>query len=149
MEKVTIHIETDVNPTESEEKIRKAVENIFGNALFQTKSGPVSSVGTMTAEARDTNAIVKFQNLLRRERIRAAARKVLLEGVDRNTISFCLNKQVAYAGHISFSKEEAESPLGPIRVKIECENPRRLVDWLTSTLQTSRKSARTGKEGRL
>jgi predicted RNA binding protein with dsRBD fold (UPF0201 family) len=24
----------------------------------------------------------------------------------------------------------AESPLGPIRVKIKCENPRQLIDWL-------------------
>jgi hypothetical protein len=42
-----------------------------------------------------------------------------------------LNKQVAFAGHVSFSKEVAESPLGPIKVKIESENPRDLIDWLT------------------
>jgi predicted RNA binding protein with dsRBD fold (UPF0201 family) len=55
----------------------------------------------------------------------------LLEGLDGKTISFCLNKQVAFAGHVSFSKEVAESPLGPIKVKITCENPTELVNWLT------------------
>ena len=78
------------------------------------------------------DALTRLKNLLRRERIRAAARAVLLSGIDRNTVSFCLNKQVAYVGHLSFCQEEAESPLGPIKVKIESENPRRLIDWLIS-----------------
>ena len=84
----------------------------------------------MVAEAEGQGALEKFHNLLRRERIRSAARPVLFEGIDKKTISFCLNKQVAYAGHISFSKEVNESPLGPIKVKITCENPRELVEWL-------------------
>ena len=45
-------------------------------------------------------------------------------------ISFCLNKQVAFAGHVSFSEEQAESPLGPIRVNIETDNAEQLIDWL-------------------
>jgi predicted RNA binding protein with dsRBD fold (UPF0201 family) len=45
-------------------------------------------------------------------------------------VSFCLNKQVAFAGHVSFSEETAESPLGPIKINIEAESPQQLVDWL-------------------
>jgi predicted RNA binding protein with dsRBD fold (UPF0201 family) len=45
-------------------------------------------------------------------------------------ISFCLNKQVAYSGHVSFSEETAESPLGPIRFNIESDNTEQLIDWL-------------------
>ncbi|MEM3766442.1 MAG: hypothetical protein QXU46_05395, partial [Candidatus Bathyarchaeia archaeon] len=52
------------------------------------------------------------------------------EGLSENNITFYLNKQVAYAGHVSFSKAVAESPLGPIKVQIECGNPRQLIDWL-------------------
>jgi len=43
---------------------------------------------------------------------------------------FFLNKQVAFAGHISFSEETAESPLGPIRFIIETDDPPHLVEWL-------------------
>jgi predicted RNA binding protein with dsRBD fold (UPF0201 family) len=43
-----------------------------------------------------------------------------------------LNKQVAFAGHVSFSKEEAESPLGPLKVRIECEDLKGLIEWLAS-----------------
>lgn len=130
MEKVILHVEVDVNPTETPEKVRAAVENIFGNVqtvMHQTSSGSV-----LVAETESTDALTSFCNLLRRERVRAAARKVFYDGLDGRAISFCLNKQVAFAGHVSFSKEVGESPLGPIRVRLETENPRRLIDWLTS-----------------
>ncbi|MEM2995870.1 MAG: RNA-binding domain-containing protein [Candidatus Bathyarchaeia archaeon] len=128
MDEVSIYVEVDVYPTESEEKVKGAVENVFGN--IQTKIQPTHKGSLLTAETKGLEALTKLYNLLRRERIRDAARTVLLEGLTGKTISFCLNKQVAYAGHISFSKEVAESPLGPIRVKIECDNPRELIDWL-------------------
>ena len=129
MDEITVYIETEVNPTESEEKVKHAIENIFGNV--QTKIQPIYKGGLVTAEAKGLDALTKLYNLLRRERIRDAARGVLFEGLDEKSISFCLNKQVAYAGHASFSKEVAESPLGPIKVKIKCNNPKELIQWLT------------------
>jgi len=128
MDEITVFIETEINLTESEEKVKQAIENIFGNV--QAKIQPVYKRAILTAQAKGIETLTKLQNLLRRERIRDAARKALYEGLNGKTISFCLNKQVAYAGHISFSKETAESPLGPIKIKIKCENPRQLVNWL-------------------
>jgi predicted RNA binding protein with dsRBD fold (UPF0201 family) len=130
MDEISVRVEAEVNPTESEEKVKRAVENIFLNMKMQTK--PLAKGSMLIAEAESKVAFTRLHSMLRRDRIRAAARKVLLEGVSGKTISFCLNKQVAYAGHASFSKEEAESPLGPIKVKIHCSNPRELVKWLTS-----------------
>jgi predicted RNA binding protein with dsRBD fold (UPF0201 family) len=130
MEKIVLHVEAAVNPTESPEKVRVAVENIFGNV--QTVTHQTSSGSRLVAESESMDALTWFCNLLRRERIRAAAKKVFYDGLDGKAIGFCLNKQVAFAGHISFSKEAGESPLGPIRVRLETENPRRLIDWLTS-----------------
>ncbi|MEM3457868.1 MAG: RNA-binding domain-containing protein [Candidatus Bathyarchaeia archaeon] len=128
MDKIKVCVEAEINPTESEEKVKRAIENIFGN--IQTKVQPIYKGAIITAEATEREALTKLYNLLRRERIRDAARAVLFEGLSGKTINFYLNKQVAYAGHVSFSKEVAESPLGPIKVKIECENPRELIDWL-------------------
>jgi predicted RNA binding protein with dsRBD fold (UPF0201 family) len=85
----------------------------------------------IVVESPNLETLTKLYNILRRERIRAAARKLLLEGQDEKTITFYLNKQVACAGQVSFSNENAESPLGPIKVRIESNNPRELVDWLT------------------
>ncbi|MGC8896059.1 MAG: RNA-binding domain-containing protein [Candidatus Bathyarchaeia archaeon] len=128
MDEVSVYVETEINPTESEEKVKRAVENVFGN--IQIKTQPLNKGSLLTAEAKGLEALTKLYNLLRRERIRDAARGVLFKGLSGNTISFCLNKQVAYAGHISFSEEMAESPLGPVKVKIECDNPKELIDWL-------------------
>ena len=128
MDEISVYIEVEINPTESEDKVKQAIENVFGNV--ETKIQPIYKGGLLTAETKGLESLTKLCNLLRRERIRDAARGVLFEGLDGKTISFCLNKQVAFAGHVSFSKEIAESPLGPIKVKIECENPRELVDWL-------------------
>ena len=128
MEEITVHVETDISPTESEEKVKSAVVNIFGNVSMETKPSYKGSV--LRAEAKGQQALVKLRDLLRAERIRGAARKALFRGIQGKTIGFCLNKQVAFAGHVSFSEEVGESPLGPLRVTVECENPRELVDWL-------------------
>jgi hypothetical protein len=128
MEEIVIRMETEINPTEAEEKVKLAVANLFGNIPTQTKPSYKGSI--LIAEANGQEVLVKLRNLLRMDRVRGAARKVFFEGLRGKTISFCLNKQVAFAGHVSFSEEVAESPLGPIRVIIECENPRQLIDWL-------------------
>lgn len=130
MDEVIVHVEVEINPTESEEKVKRAVENMFGSISVQKR--PLHKGGLLVARAKGLEVLTKLYNLLRRERIRDAARGALFEGLRGNTISFCLNKQVAYAGHISFSELLAESPLGPIKVRIECENPRQLIDWLCS-----------------
>jgi predicted RNA binding protein with dsRBD fold (UPF0201 family) len=128
MDEVTIRVETEVNPTEAEEKVKTAVANLFGNTTSQTKPAYRGSV--LIAEADGQEALVKLRNLLRNDRVRDAARKVLFRSLRGNAISFCLNKQVAFASHISFSEAVAESPLGPLKVMIKCENPRQLIDWL-------------------
>ncbi len=128
MEEITVNVETEINLTESEERVKMAVANLFGNVPTEIKPSYKGSV--LNAEAKGQEALVKFRNLLRLDRIRDAARKVLFDGIQGQSIGFCLNKQVAFAGHVSFSKEVAESPLGPIKVIIECENPRQLIDWL-------------------
>jgi len=128
VDEIRVYVEAEINPTESEGKVKRAIENVFGNV--ETKVQPIYKGAKLTAETKSLESLTKLYNLLRRERIRNAARKALFEGLNGKTITFCLNKQVAYAGHISFSKEIAESPLGPIKVKIRCENPRELIDWL-------------------
>ena len=128
MAEVTVYAEADVNPTEDEDKVKAAVNNVLGNASITIK--PTHKGSTLTAEAKGQTSLIKLRNLLRQDRIRDAARKLLFKSIRGNEISFCLNKQVAFAGHVSFSEETAGSPLGPIRVTIETDNPRQLVEWL-------------------
>ena len=128
MDEVDVHVEVEVNPTEDPEKVRRAMENIFGSTEFEVK--PHGRGSLLVAKTKGIDGLTKLYNLLRRERIRDAARSVLFDGLGEKSIVFYLNKQVAYAGHISFSKPVAESPLGPIRIQIRCDNPRELIEWL-------------------
>lgn len=128
MDEVDVHVEVEVNLTEDLEKVKKAVENVFGSVEFEVETKGWGSL--LTARTKGVNGLTKLYNLLRRERIRDAARGVLFDGLGEKSIVFYLNKQVAYAGHISFSKPVAESPLGPIKVQIRCDNPRELIEWL-------------------
>jgi len=127
---IVVHVEADVNLTESAEKVQEAITNIFAELNLQTK--PVGKAIVLIGEARGRDSLTCLRDLLRREHIRSAARAVFLEGAGRKSLRFCVNKQVAYVGHLSFSKETGESPLGPIRVTIECDDPRELIEWLAS-----------------
>jgi predicted RNA binding protein with dsRBD fold (UPF0201 family) len=127
-EEIAIQIEAEVNPTEDEAKVRSAMENIFSSLQFEMK--PLKRGSLLTAKTRGTDGLTKLYNLLRRDRIRDATRSVLYKGMSGHSITFYLNKQVAYAGHVSFSQPSGESPLGPIRVEILCDDPRKLTDWL-------------------
>ncbi len=128
MADVTVHLETEINPTEDEVKVKAAVNNVLNNAAITVK--PAQKGSMLMADTKGQDSLVKLRNLLRQDRIRDAARRLLLKSIRGNTISFYLNKQVAYAAHASFSEAEAESPLGPLHITIECDNPRQRVEWL-------------------
>jgi len=128
VDEISVYVEAEVNPTEDVEKVRMAVENVFGNVEFEVKPQKRGSI--LVGRMKGLDGLTKLQNLLRRERIRDAARGALFEGLSGKSIVFYLNKQVAYVSHVSFSKPEAESPLGPIKVQVQCDDPRELIDWL-------------------
>ena len=128
MDQVTVHVEVDVNPTESEEKVKKAVWNLFGDIPTELKLAQKGAV--LTADAKGQETLSTLRNVLRRDHIRDASRKALYQGLRGDTLVFYLNKQVAFAGHVSFSEAEAESPLGPIKVTVQTEDLQQLIDWL-------------------
>jgi predicted RNA binding protein with dsRBD fold (UPF0201 family) len=128
MVEVTVFVETEIYPTESEENVKTVVTNFLDNATITIK--PAAKGSTLTAVAKGEESLIKLRNMLHNDRIRDAARRFLFKSIRGNMISFCLNKQVAFAGHISFSEQTAESPLGPIRVNIETDNTELLIGWL-------------------
>jgi predicted RNA binding protein with dsRBD fold (UPF0201 family) len=125
---VTVFAQVEIYPTESEENVKAAVNNVLDNATITIKLSVKGS--TLNAVAKGQESLIKLRNMMHNDRIRDAARRLLFKSIRGNMVSFCLNKQVAFAGHVSFSEETAESPLGPIKINIEAEQPQQLVDWL-------------------
>ena len=127
-EKIIVKVYVDVNPTEDPHKVQVAVEKMLGGIRLEiVRNGDEEQ---MIGRSEGREALLRFHDLLRREQILDAARKVLFRGIQGNIIRFYLNKQVAYVGHISFSQSVGESPLGPIHVEIESDDPKAIIDWL-------------------
>lgn len=129
MDTLTVFIQTEIKPTENHEKVEAAISNLFGNVKIKIDTGYNSEI--LKVEMKGKESLFRFRDLLRLDQIRSAAKKVLFRGITEKNIVFFLNKQVAFANHISFSEEESESPLGPIRVQIICDDPQSLIIWLT------------------
>jgi len=116
-----------IYPTENPEKIRDAVLKIFPNAKIRI------SENYLVAE---TSSMENFASLLRRQRIRDSARSVLMDGMDENSISFRLNKQVMTVGRINFAVEDM--PLGDVEVRVEAEGEEDIRDILDRIAPSTR-----------
>ncbi len=108
---VEVIIETEINPTESEEKVIAAIKNLFPDVKIEIKNGKV------LAKARD---IKKFRELLRRQRILDTARTELIKGKQDSEIVVYLNKQTATVSRINFCDENAV--LSPLKVTFRLYN---------------------------
>jgi predicted RNA binding protein with dsRBD fold (UPF0201 family) len=119
----------NVYPTENIEKVKHAVENIILAPEIKIVSS--KKFQTITFESKGPESLAKLQAILKQDQIRDAFRKALYERIYGSRIRFYLNKQVAYVGHISICEPSGESPLGPIEIEIECDEPQKLIDWLS------------------
>jgi predicted RNA binding protein with dsRBD fold (UPF0201 family) len=132
MSELDLKVEADLLLTEDEEKVRLAVSNLFPQIKLNLLE--VNDIHRkLVGEGRGFECLLRLKELLRRERIRAAAWNILTSSIHENYLTINLNKQAAYAGHISFVTEPGESALGPITVYIRSEDPRKIVEWLVET----------------
>jgi predicted RNA binding protein with dsRBD fold (UPF0201 family) len=113
---VEIRLTAKCFPTEDRDKVVGAITKLFPDAEI-TGDDPIV--------ARSTS-IDAFGELLKRYRIRDAARAVMRRGLSRGSISFMLNKQVAAVGKVSFSEEN--HPLGDLEVTIVSDDINGLID---------------------
>ena len=119
-----IRISCRVNPTESPEKVRKALTNMFGEIdLVEAKGG-------LTAELEDYLSLRELRAKIAQDKIRDTMSNVLTRWTDGDRLSFGLNRQAAYAGHVSLTLEN-EDPMGPIHIVVEGD-VKQVVTFLTS-----------------
>ncbi len=128
---VRIAIEAMVNPTEDEEKVVRALHNIFPEVSVQRIPTDNRRV-RLRLNGNGLSILTTLRNLIKQDRIRTAARAIILRRTEDTRIQFCLNKQAAFAGHASFCEPMGESPQGPITVEIVADNPSSVVDYLAA-----------------
>jgi len=126
---IVVIVEAEVNPTEDEAKVAKAITAMTGSGEFRrVKQGNK----LFLVQEGGAQLLGQFRALLRRERILDAARKIMLHNIEGDRIMFWINKQVATVEHISFCRPEGESPLGPISFPILTPDPNSFIEWLAT-----------------
>lgn len=127
-EDIDIIAESQVEHTESREKVAAALLNLFG------KSGELRLEDDRVVFLSSERASLQLlKDQFRDRRVRAAARRLLLSTVEDEGIQavLLLNKQAATVGIAALCDDPRESPLGPIVLRIRYQNILELIDWLT------------------
>jgi len=115
MTRVEIEVEAVVNPTESAEKVERAVRNVLGDMDLDCSAR--GGVTVLRGRLEGVESLRHLRGLLRRMRIRDAARAFLSRNVRGNVLSFGLNRQAAFSRRVSFYNA-MEAPLGPIQITV-------------------------------
>jgi predicted RNA binding protein with dsRBD fold (UPF0201 family) len=124
-----VTVEVEVRPTESREKVMRALRNLFEPQTVRVERLGESEV--IVAESTTLASLTKLYYALRAERILDAARGALKKGVQaKDRLVFHLHKQAAYTGKVSFVDGDNESPLGAIRFVVEHPDVKAVIDWL-------------------
>ncbi len=121
---IELKVEARVNPSESRERVIAAVTNViecspefrYGSRVIG-RSLVIESLRTIYEQVRSRSAM-------------GVLRRMLLNNRVADSTYFLLNKQAAATGIAVVIDDEQESPLGPIRVTLDCEELDVLTDWL-------------------
>ncbi len=122
---IEVKVEAMVNPSEDPKKVINAIENIIEKCSPEFRYGSRAIGRTMGSESL---SIIYEQ--VRSRSAMGVLRRMLLDNRAGTSTWFLLNKQAATAGIVVVLEDEQESPLGPIRVTINCEELDALTDWL-------------------
>ncbi|MDP8002623.1 MAG: RNA-binding domain-containing protein [Caldisphaera sp.] len=129
-----ITVEAELRPTEDEEKVIKTITNFFTpESLEILDQGDYKII---KAYSNSFKSLIKLHDSLRIQAILDASRSYMLKRIHGNKLVLLLHKQAAYQGKISFISYDNESPLGPIKIIIECNCIGEIIDWLAP--QTAR-----------
>ncbi len=117
-----LQVDAQIHPTEIEERVTAAITNIFPDIELQVRTDWISS------KTENWDDLLYFSELLEKQRVLDAARRMVLDHLSGNTTRFLLNKQAAYVGKINFCETEEESPMGPLFVVLSSEQINELLD---------------------
>jgi len=123
-----VELRASVSPSEDPQKVLAAMLKVLGDCEFSVEEGE-SSIRLRSGSSR---CLQKLHDQLRDRHVRDAARRLMLRLLEGNTLRLMLNRQAAAAGVLALCTTATESPLGPLKMEIESDEPQQLIDWLTA-----------------
>jgi uncharacterized protein len=109
----TIRIKAQLQPTEDPEKVKRAITNLFGDVPLTHNKDESMFIGKLDG----TDQLRDFRSRIAQDRIRTTLYNTLTRWTKEDYLSFGLNRQAAYSGHVSLNLTN-EDPMGPIQVQI-------------------------------
>jgi predicted RNA binding protein with dsRBD fold (UPF0201 family) len=122
---IDVKVEAPVNPSEDPQKVIGAIERVIERCSPEFRYG-----SRVVGRAAGSEPLDLLYEQVRSRSAMGVLRRMLLDNRAGDSTWFLLNKQAATAGIAAIIEEEQESPLGPIRVTISCEELDTLIDWL-------------------
>lgn len=122
---IEIKVEATVNPSEDANKVISAIANVIDGCSPGFRYG-----SRVIGKAVGSEPLGLLYEQVRSRSAMGVLRRMLLDNRTGSSTWFLLNKQAATAGIAAIIEEEQESPLGPIKVTISCEELDRVTDWL-------------------
>ncbi|MEW5839986.1 RNA-binding domain-containing protein [Nitrososphaera sp.] len=122
---IDVKVEAAVNPSEDPQKVIDAVASVVGGCSPEFRYG-----SRVMGRAQGADSLSKIYEQVRSRSAMGVLRRMMLDNRAGTGTWFLLNKQAAAAGIVVVIEDEQESPLGPIRVSINCEELDALTDWL-------------------
>jgi predicted RNA binding protein with dsRBD fold (UPF0201 family) len=101
-----------LQPTEDPLKVSQAIKNLFGDISLKMGEHDIS------ASLEGIKSLEKFRGVIAQDRIRDTIKNVFNRWSKEDLLNFGLNRQAAFAGHVSLNLEN-EDPMGPIKVEIK------------------------------
>ncbi len=120
-----LEVNARVNVSESPTKVVNAVTSIISRCSPELKYG-----NQVIGRSVHTNSLEIIYEQIRSRSAQNVFRRILIGNSNKNTTWFFLNKQAASVGVVAIIENEQESPLGPIRVTLNCEDLDTLIGWL-------------------
>lgn len=121
---IAVKAETPLNPSEFPEKVCSAINNVIDNCQIDSK------YGRMVGRAIGGESLNTIYEHIRSRAALGVLRKALLDNKIADATWFLLNKQAAAAGTVVLVENKEESPLGAIKVTLECDELETVIDWL-------------------
>ena len=113
-----------VNPSESIEKIEKAISNIFPYSIINNNNLSIN------AQSKELRSFEKIYQFIHNNKLQKIYLRSLEDNLQDDTTWFYLNKQAAFVEQIAICEESNESPLGPIKVTLTSSNIDAIIDWI-------------------
>lgn len=110
---IKLRITASVNPTEDLDKVIKSITNIFGDIPLEFLEDGIM----LRANLEGTESVKELRNRIAQYKIRSTINTVLTSWMKEDYLSFGLNRQAAFAGHVSLNLAN-EDPMGAIQVRV-------------------------------